>query len=119
MGYINIWASKMYVLPDNHQLGQRLINDNIGLVHMDHIQIMAHVWLAKTSRPMMNFSIKQLVYCLISPLSGVYVHKDKAQMHNRYGIRIAYIILRPGAQPGRSPLPTPLTQRAPTPNATA
>jgi hypothetical protein len=37
MGYINIWASKMYELPNNHQLAQRLINDNIGLVHMAHI----------------------------------------------------------------------------------
>ena len=51
--YMNIWASKMYELPNNHQLAQRLINGNIGLMHMAHIQILAHVWLAKTSRPMM------------------------------------------------------------------
>jgi hypothetical protein len=44
----------MYELPNNHQLAQRLINDNIGLVHIAHIQIMAHVWLAKTFRLMIN-----------------------------------------------------------------
>jgi len=53
LAYMNVWASKMYELPNNHQLAQRLINDNIGLMHMAHIQILAHVWLAKTSRPMM------------------------------------------------------------------